>query len=216
MRKELKSIRLTITPEMDVVVTCPLRVSIEQIESFLKRKWRWMDKQLDFFEKYQKKVYRKEYVSGESFYYLGRQYQLIIKKGDADLVSLTRDTLIISTTDTKPKKVYIKQLVQMWHKQEARVIFRERFEIGIKRFGYKKRILLRIASMRRKWGNCGGSTITLNPLLIQARTEAIDYVIAHELCHIRYKDHSKNFWKYLDTIYPGWEKEKEKLEIQFG
>ena len=216
MRKELKSIRLTITPEMDIVVTCPQRVSIEQIESFLKRKWRWMDKQLDFFEKYQKKVYRKEYVSGESFYYLGRQYQFIIQKGDTDDVSLTRDKMIVSTTETKSKKTYIKQLIEMWYKQEARDIFRERFEIAVKHFGYRKNILLRIVQMRRKWGNCNGSTVTLNPLLIQARTEAIDYVIAHELCHIRHKDHGKNFWKYLDTMYPGWEKEKEKLEIQFG
>lgn len=216
MRKKRNSLKLTVTPEMDIIVTCPAHVSMGDIESFLKRKWRWLDKQLAFFEKNQKKVYKKEYVSGESFYYLGRQYQLIIKKSDVDSVSLARDQLIVCSTQGSVNRVYTKHLVEMWYKQEAKDIFSERFDLQLKRFGYNKNIFLRIAEMKRKWGSFRGSTVTLHPLLIQAKKEAIDYVITHELCHVRYLNHNKKFWELMDEMYPRWEKMKEELEMRFG
>lgn len=58
--------------------------------------------------------------------------------------------------------------------------------------------------------------IALNPKLIHTPKECIDYVIVHELCHMKYKDHSKKFWNFLDEKYPKWQKVKDKLEMKFG
>ena len=216
IRKKRSTISVTVKPDLRIIVSCPIHATNEKIETFLRKKWRWIDEQVAFFKKYQKKIYKKEYVSGESFYYLGRQYQLVIKKAEEDNISLTRDQLIVHSVKGSSHKAYTKQLVTMWYKQKAKVILVKYFAEQLERFGYKKKILLRIASMKRKWGSFRGSTVTLNPLLVQARKEAIDYVITHELCHIRYQNHSKKFWEYMDEMYPGWEKEKERLERQFG
>lgn len=216
IRKKRSTLSLTVKPNLRIILSCPEHATKEKIEAFLKKKWRWIDEQITFFKKYQKKVYKKEYVSGESFYYLGRQYQLVVKKADEDKVILSRGKLTVHTTLGKDHKAHIKLLTDMWYKEKAKEIFRERFNILYNHFGYKKKILLRVAPMKRKWGSFKGTTVTLNPLLIQADKQAIDYVLAHELCHVRYKNHNKKFWQLLDKMCPGWEKVKDKLELKFG
>jgi len=216
VREKRTTMKLTVKPSLDIVLACPLHATDEKIETFLHRKWRWIDKQVNFFSKYKKKVYKKEYVSGESFYYLGRQYQLIVKKSKEDKVMLSQGKFIVETTLDKEHKAHTKLLIDIWYKERAKSIFKERFDVLFENFRYTKKVLLRVAPMARKWGSFKGITVTLNPLLIQAKKEAIDYVITHELCHVRYKNHSKKFWEFLDKMYPGWEKVKEKLEVKFG
>lgn len=70
---------LTVTPELEIYVKCPHKIDAERINVFLKRKWFWLEKQLLFFSKYKRKKYKREYISGESFHYLGRQYKLVVK-----------------------------------------------------------------------------------------------------------------------------------------
>jgi len=216
IKQKRDSLKLTIKPNMEVILLCPTEAKQEKIETFLQKKWNWIDKQIKFFEKYHKKIYKKEYVSGESFYYLGRQYQLIIKKAKEEKITLSRGKILLQTTIDKENKLYIKKMLDIWYKERAKTIFKERFELLYQKFGYKKKILLRISPMKRKWGSFKGQTITLNPLLLQSSSKTIDYVITHELCHVRYKNHNKKFWQYLEEMYLGWEKIKENLEIRFG
>lgn len=216
VRKKRSTISVTVKPDLRIIVSCPEHAVKEKIEGFLRKKWRWIDEQIAFFKKYEKKIYKKEYVSGESFYYLGRQYQLVVKKDTEDKVMISQGKLLVSTSQNKDNRLHIKLLIDMWYKQRAKEVFREHFDELYAVFGYKKTVLLRIASMKRKWGSFKGATVTLNPLLIQASKDAIDYVITHELCHVRYKNHDKKFWAFMDEMYPGWEKVKEKLEVKFG
>jgi predicted metal-dependent hydrolase len=216
IRKKRSTISVTVKPNLGIVVSCPEHATQAKIETFLRKKWRWIDEQIAFFKKYDKKIYKKEYVSGESFYYLGRQYQLVVKKDDEDKVMISQGKLIVQTTQNKDKRRHIKLLVDMWYRQRAKEVFKEHLDELYAMFGYKKPVLLRIASMKRKWGSFKGLTLTLNPLLIQASKDSINYVITHELCHVRYKNHDKKFWAFMDEMYPGWEKVKEKLEVKFG
>jgi predicted metal-dependent hydrolase len=73
---------------------------------------------------------------------------------------------------------------------------------------------LSIKRMQKRWGSLSDKgTVTLNADLIRAPKECIDYVITHELCHLRFHDHSPEFYKLLDSVIPGWEKIKHKLEL---
>ncbi|MBT4942018.1 MAG: M48 family metallopeptidase [Candidatus Magasanikbacteria bacterium] len=215
-RKKRSTLGLTVKPDLSIVVSCPEHATEEKIEAFLRKKWRWINAQTVFFKKYQKKVYKKEYVSGESFYYLGRQYQLIVKKNKEDRVTLSQGKLVVYSSLTMENREHTKLLLDMWYKERAKVVFKDLFQELYKVFGYKKSVRVRIATMKRKWGSFKGSTVTLNPLLIQASKDAINYVITHELCHVRYKNHDKKFWDFMDEMYPGWEKVKEVLEVKFG
>lgn len=216
VREKRTTMKLTVKPNLDIILACPIHATDEKIKIFLHKKWLWIDRQINFFSKYKKEIYKKEYVSGESFYYLGRQYQLIVKKSSEDKVTLLQGKFIVETTLGLEHKAYIKLLIDMWYKERAKSIFKQRFEILYQKFGFTKKILLRIVFMKRKWGSFKGATITLNPLLIQANKDAIDYVITHELCHVKYKNHNKKFWEFLEKMYPDWEKVKEKLELKFG
>ena len=91
---------------------------------------------------------------------------------------------------------------------------REKVQEMKTRFQYNKMPTLIIRDMSKRWGSfISESKIVLNPKLIHVSTECIDYVIVHELCHIKYKNHSKQYFEYLSEKLPLWEIIKEKLEL---
>ncbi|MCB9810672.1 MAG: M48 family metallopeptidase [Candidatus Nomurabacteria bacterium] len=216
IKQDRKTLSLTVTPDMRICVKCPHEADDERIEQFLKKKWFWLQKQLNFFGKYQRKTYTKEYVSGESFHYLGRQHKLIVRKGEIDSVSLLRGVLMVSTTKALSDGVHTQKLVKLWFDQKRQSVFEERFNEMLERFDYKHTPALTTRDMKRRWGSfVNKDKIILNPKLIHVSKDCIDYVIVHELCHMRYKNHDKKFFAFLDEKYPKWEKKKDKLEA-FG
>lgn len=216
VRRPKNTLSLTVKPDLDIVLSCPERADEKEITDFLRRKWRWIDRQIAFFRKYKKKNYGRDYVSGESFYYLGRQYQLVVKRGAVDKVLLSRGKLDVEVSGVGDTSAQVRKIIGAWYVERARDVFENRFAEMCSVFDYKRELHLRVKPLKRKWGSFKSGTITLNPLLVQASTSAIDYVITHELCHVRYKRHNKNFWKLMDSMCPGWEKVKEKLELQFS
>lgn len=217
VRQDRKSLALTIKPDMGIILKCPHKVDNERIEKFLKRKWLWMNKQLKFFETVQLKQYKKEYISGESFFYLGRQYKLVVKRNKEESVKLLRGEIVVYTNESVKDGVNTKKILDGWFKNRYEIVFKERFEEMKKRFDYKNMPILKVRSMSRRWGSfLNKEQIALNPKLIHAPKECIDYVIVHELCHMRYKNHSRKFWDFLEEKYPKWQKVKDKLELKFG
>lgn len=120
----------------------------------------------------------------------------------------------MSTKKETSNTSYNKQLIDTWFSERAEVIFQERFLEMLKKFDYNKTPTLKIREMKKRWGSfLSKEKIFLNPKLIHTSKECIDYVIVHELCHFKYKDHSKKFWQYLEQKYPKWEKIKDRLEL---
>lgn len=214
--QERKTLSLIVTPDLQICLKCPREANAERIESFLRKKWFWLEKQLSYFRKYQRKIYQKEYVSGEGFLYLGKQYKLVVKKSNHGKVSLTKGLLMVYTPKNVQKGRYTKRLLDAWYKEKAERILSDRYECMKLSFNYKKAPALYIREMHKRWGSfLGSSRIILNPKLIHTPKECIEYVIAHELCHMKYKKHNKQFYAYLNNMYPKWEKVKDKLEA-FG
>jgi len=204
-------------PDMSIFVKCPPRADAERIEIFLKKKWFWLQKQLNFFKKFQKKIYKKEYISGESFLYLGRQYQLIVKRAKEDKVALQNGKLVVFTTQPVDNGLHTRIYLNAWYNRRAREIFEDRYAEIFKKFDYDHKLRLEIRKMQKRWGSYArGKSIVLNPLLIYASKDCIDYVITHELCHVKYKNHDKRFYKLMNSKYPKWEKVKEKLEMRLS
>lgn len=213
IKLDRKTLSLTVTPDLRIIVKCPFKAESERIETFLQKKWFWLEKQLSFFKKYQRKTYEKEYISGEGYLYLGRQYKLIVRKGREDSVSLTRGQLIIQTTKLVTNGKHNKKLVDRWFAEKTEKIFQERLQAMFVCFDYKLVPVLRVRDMKKRWGSfLNNGKIILNPKLIHTSKECIDYVIVHELCHLKYKNHDKRFFTFLGEKYPKWKKVKEKLE----
>lgn len=215
LRLNRKTLSLTVLPDLSIVVRCPLKAKQERIEIFLKKKWLWLEEQIKYFKKYQSKKSSKEYVSGESFLYLGRQYKLYVKASSIDSVSLSKGVIVCNTADSVKNNASTKSQINKWYLEKAKLIFSERYEEVFKRFNYSDKPKLAIKKMDKRWGSfIRGKSIILNPLLVQTSKDCIDYVITHELCHVKYRNHTKAFYKLLRVKYPRWEPIKEKLETR--
>jgi predicted metal-dependent hydrolase len=214
-REDRKSISLRVTPKLKVIVRCPSAMNEKALNEFLKKKYDWVAKQMEFFKKFEKKK-EKEYISGEAVLYLGRQYKLIVKKGLDEKISLKGGEILLSTNGLVGDGRNNKLILDFWYNERVKEIFRKRLKEILKKFNYNFAPILLIRKMDKKWGSFSGQRkLTLNPKLIQAPRECIDYVIVHELCHFKYRDHSQKFYRLLESKLPEWEKIKEKLEMRF-
>jgi predicted metal-dependent hydrolase len=214
IKQDRKTLSLTVTPDLRIIVKCPPTADSQRIESFLQKKWFWLEKQLSFFKKYQRKTYEKEYISGEGYLYLGRQYKLTVRKGKEDSVSLTRGQLIVQTTKLVTDGRHNKKLIDSWFAEKTNILLQDRFAEMLSLFDFKTTPKLSIREMKKRWGSfLNQDKIFLNPKLIHTSKDCIDYVIVHELCHMKYKNHDKRFYDFLDQKFPKWKKVKEKLEV---
>ena len=109
IKQSRKTISLTVQPSFKIILKCPVEYKNEKIQRFLRNKRHWLEKQIKYFKKYQNKVLAKEYISGESFLYLGRQYKLVVEKGKENGVKLKYGRLLLSTTKNVTNKKYNKK-----------------------------------------------------------------------------------------------------------
>lgn len=215
--QDRKTIALTVKPDKGIILKCPYAIDEQYINNFLKRKWLWLNTQLDFFERTSKKKYKREYVSGETFLYLGKQYKLIVKKSTMCSLKLSRGVFLLQTNKSVRDSKQNKKIIDQWFKNKAQEVFSERFIEVKKRFDYQAMPNLEIRNMPKRWGSfVSKKKIILNPKLIHASKDCIDYVITHELCHMKFNNHSKLYWNFLNQKYPNWDKVKEKLEVRYG
>ena len=210
-----KTLEIAVHPDQTVVVKAPLGIDDEAIRTRVARRAGWIIRQRDFFRQFDPRTPARNYVGGETHLYLGRHYRLKIGSGNRDTVKLTRGYFEIEVrADISPEKV--KCLLERWYRDRAAVKFRESFDrcwpYFEKHSSTKPR--MQIKSMRKRWGSLSANgMLTLNADLIRAPRECIDYVIVHELSHLRYADHGSEFYRFLDKLMPDWEKRKHKLEV---
>jgi predicted metal-dependent hydrolase len=212
-----KTLTLVVQPDLRIIVRVPNNTTLSDIEVFLTRKWRWLEKRLDEFRKYRKTHREKQYVSGEAFNYLGRQYTLEVSPSVEDTVKLERGKLRIYTTKDLRDSAHNKGLIESWYALRRHVVFKQEYYRALKLFDYIDKPHLRERIMARRWGSYAeDGKISLNPKLIQTPREAIFYICVHELCHINNKKHDEKFYNELEKRLPNWREIKERLEIRYG
>lgn len=206
-----KTLGITVTPDMDVLVKAPNDSTISKIEEKLKKKAPWIIKQQSFFLAYHPKTTERKYISGETHLYLGRQYLLKVEENEKESVKLKGKFIEVKT----PDKSRVKQLLNNWYLEHARSKFHATALPLIEKFKKYKvepsSIVLR--EMPTRWGSCTPKgKIILNPELIKAPKDCIEYVIVHELCHLIHHDHTQKFMDLQTKEMKDWEKWKTKLE----
>jgi predicted metal-dependent hydrolase len=217
IQEERKTLRLTVYPNLKIVLYTPLDHPKEKIESFLKRKYLWITKQVKDLKRLQRDSSGREYISGESVLYLGRQYKLVIKKSLQDLVHFESGKIIVETTSALDNSVKNKELLEQWYTKRAESVFRTRYKQMLKKFNYDFAPELSLRKMQKRWGSfLTKKKVLLNPELIKASKECIDYVIIHELCHMKHQDHSAAYYRFLNSKCPNWKGIKNQLELRFS
>lgn len=209
-----KTLGISVHPDLKVTVKAPEGTSPEIIREKIRQRGGWIKQAWREFELYLPKQPARSYVSGEAHRYLGRQYRLKVVEGEAPSVKCLRGYLWVTTRDTSSAKV--KQLLTEWYREHARSIFKERLGECYRlaaREGVAEPIL-RIQLMTSRWGSCSGKgRILLNLELIKAPKDCIDYVITHELCHLKEKHHGPRFWRLLERLMPDYEERRKRLNL---
>ena len=206
-----KTLSICVNPDCTVCLKAPVDATLEQIQQKVHKRASWILKQKRFFESFGTSTTKRQYISGESHLYLGRQYMLRVKESNVNAVHYQNNIIEIECRHKKDAGI----LLQTWYRQRANVKFQEYAQPIIEQFsiyGVKPQSLS-IKKMDKRWGYCTiDGHITLNPRLICAPRCCIEYVITHELCHLIYRSHNKEFYALLTKEMPHWEKWKNKLE----
>ena len=213
-RSRRKSIGFVVDEE-GLSVTAPRWVPMGQIESALHEKERWIIAKIQEMQGRRRAVPHISWTDGCTLPYLGGS--LVLKT--ALTGSRTRDAVVFNPsagtlTVALPPGAEAKQMrdrVQGWLQAEARRIFEERSLIYAQRLGVAPS-QLRLSSAKTRWGSCNSDgKILLNWRLIHFPMSSIDYVVAHELAHLREMNHGPRFWETVGEILPGFEAARAHL-----
>lgn len=201
-------------PDGRVQVHAPPGSDPDTVVQAVRKRSRWIWQQVVAWQARRAHVLPREYVSGESHFYLGRRYRLkvsVAKVGEPS-VKLLRGQLEVIAPDKKAQTV--RRLLDVWYKVRAREVFQRRLAICIEQARWlKEPPSIRLLAMKTQWGSCSpDGKLILNPALIKAPTICIDYVICHELCHIREHNHSEDFYNLLTGLVPDWMTRKQELD----
>lgn len=211
-------ILIKVHPDCRVVVSAPQDTDDQQILNAVEKRGRWIYQQLRDFRKQLEYITPRQYISGESHYYLGKQYMLkvIVAPSDTQGVKMLRGKLEVTLRHKSAEKVL--QLLTDWYKARAREVFAKRLSAMLEQaLWVSDSPPLRILTMQTQWGSCSpNGRVTLNPNLVKAPRECIDYVILHELCHLAEHNHSERFYRLMGQVMPDWEKTKKRLDGMAG
>lgn len=214
-QKPRKALRISVMPDLSVGVSAPHDFSIEKVLKKVQRRAPWIVKQLDYFNSFMPQEPARKFISGETHYYYGRQYRLKVARSNKQEVKLKGKYICVSSIrpESRPRT---RRLVYEWYRSHAQEMFgiiAKRCHERLEKYGIKLPAI-DVKAMKSRWGSCVHTKgrIGLNTELIKAPSHCIEYVIMHEMCHLKYPNHTKQFYNFLSLVMPDWEKRKARLE----
>lgn len=208
VRKNIKHLHLKVKPSLEVVLSVPLKASTRDIELVLEKRQDWILKHLENFRKNAQNLA----LVDKYFWFLGKKYEIKLISSNLQKCVLDKNTFEIYLNDIDDK-LEKEKMIQMYYKNAAKELFPEivsKFEPFVK----KKVNVLRIKKMKTRWGSCNHhkAYVNLNFLLMQKPIEAIEYVVLHELSHLIYNDHSREFYEFIRSFMPDFKERKKMLK----
>ncbi len=208
-----KTLEISIKPPGIITVRVPNYLSEAQIENSVRNKGKWIMQKLHILSKQDAAPINREYVSGETFMYMGRYYELKVVLEESLIkpeVKLDKENVIL-TTPTNDKDI-MRQLIESWYKQKALETITKRIEYYGGYFKLKPSSI-KIKNQKTRWGSCNyKNDLCFNYKLIMAPCDVLDYVVVHEMCHMEHKNHSKNFWNEVASIIPDYSERRQWLK----
>lgn len=206
-RRKMKHLRMRLNEKGEIVVSCPKRMPLNEIERFLSRYIDWaQEKKKEFVN--EGSIVERKFVTGEKYLYAGTEYMLVVLTGEKERVNINGNYLVL-TVKAKDENNYERKrrLIDKWYKDSAAQLFAQRFEACVDKHRdlFPDKYPLIIKTMKSRWGYCmiSKKTIALNFKLVYTDVKCLDYVIMHELCHLYYKNHDKAFYAFLEELLPG-------------
>lgn len=205
IRSKRRTLALIVKPDGSLVVRAPLRTSEKSIREFIETHTDWiLRKQAEALASLPPAP--RQYMPGETFPYLGEAYSLEIVRGQKKPLVLAETFKLSESARGKAKLAF-----ERWYRLQAKQVLTERVLHYASQYGfqYKK---IGITSARTRWGSCSADgSLNFSWRLILNSLELVDYVVVHELVHTVFHNHSKRFWKRVETILPDYKERRKRL-----
>lgn len=207
-----KTLGLYVLPDGAIEVRAPLRTAQRTIVAFVEQRVDWALRTRE--RQLQRQQWQQPAETGSSWF-LGQPLKLDIYRATNTRIDRVDERLAVGLRDPQ-NGAQLERHLQAWYRDQAQAIFAERLLLVCQRFpGILAAPELRLRRMRRRWGSCSRSgRVTLNVDLVKLPLELVDYVIAHELCHLTEFNHGPKFYRLLAFAMPDW-KAREQLLKQF-
>ena len=216
-KSKRKTITISVDSKGNVIVKAPLRLSDEKVLELVKQKSSWIEQKLLLVEEAMGQTQDRQYVDGECFCYLGIEYSLQLiadTKRKRLTVNIYDDKLVVTipTSIGDINKEIIKVAITKWYKQMAKVKIAERVTYYERLFLEKPGPII-VKEQKKRWGSCSqDGTLRFNWRIIMAPEYVIDYIVVHEMCHLRYMNHAREFWNLVERIMPDYKIRKAWLK----
>lgn len=212
-----RTVGISVDPARGVLVAAPPDVPLARLDSVVHRKAVWIVGRLRAVGRTAPRLTPREFVSGESYLYLGRSYRLKLtpqaEPSEARLVGGWIQVGVEKTGGGSTRASAVRSALESWYRAHAAERLTERVQRPAPRVvGSVPKILLR--EQPKRWGSCDArGALRFNWRIIQAPMRLVDYVVAHELVHLVEKNHTRAFWALLGKVMPDYERRREELRV---
>lgn len=211
VRSSRRSIGIIVHPDGSVVVRAPKRATNAQIEEVILKRKDWILKHKQKFDELGPVYSQRQFVDGEKHLLLGREYVLKVKSSDVNRVELNGEHISVECEDAQ----FAESLLEKWYKKKANELMPGIIMPAVERFKREYNISpakITLRTMKSRWGSCSSRrTISINTRLVKSDPKCIEYVMAHELCHLLQMNHSREYYNLLTEFMPDWKVRKEML-----
>ena len=210
-----RTVGIYVEPNRRVTVLAPAGADTESVERILRRRLPWIRRQRREIEALPPPAPPRQWVNAETHRYLGRQYRLKIAAGEPRSVKLSGGYFRLTLPDPQDRGT-VRALMEAWYRERARAVIAVRMRRLLDATTWLELEALppfAVKALTYRWGSTTKTgRITFNVDVVKLPPACLDYVIAHELVHVRIPNHSRAYWRMLGRVMPDWEKWKNKLE----
>lgn len=215
----VKTVRIYIDSSGRIIVYSPQTLLEEKIQEIIRKKARWIFERQNLLKSQDQNDNAKEFVSGESFHYLGHQYRLKVIKsapangqGECRIINGRFQVEVDGTLAGESLRKAVRGALKAWYWEHAVEKIKERVEQYARQIE-KRPGCVNLKEQKKRWGSCSkDGQIRLNWKIIMLPISLLDYVIVHELCHMNHPHHSIPFWQEVQKIMPDYKKKREDLK----
>ena len=211
-RRRKKTVAVTVAPDGSVLLVAPEQFSTNRLDALVQRKAPWIEQRRRHVRSHDPPPAPREFVSGESVLYLGRHYRLKVHSGETGAAAkLHGGWLHVPAPRGAQRTEHVRAALVVWFRRHAAARLPERVAAWRAKAGVELPRVV-ISDQQKRWGSCDrNGTIRLNWRIIQAPMRLVDYVVVHELIHLRHRGHGRDYWQALGRVLPDYQRRREDL-----
>ncbi len=218
VRKNIKNVHLKVFRSLEVVLSVPTQVPREWIENFLSKRIKWIDEQITKYKLSGGTNTLDSIKNGTSVQLLGKDMRVVFEEASKNSIEVDEKRITLLLKDVTDEE-FAQKLFLKWWKQAAEDVFQNELDTLYEKIFKKYQVAkpdIYVRKMKTLWGSCTPSKakVTFNNYLLKANLRCIQYVVLHELTHLIYPNHSKQFYDFLTIHMPDWQERKKQLDTE--